>query len=256
MLSQKIKKFIIKAFSKLPDNILKKFEKIFSISRGKGFNFSINSEFNNVLMILDQINIFIDVGSNKGEYTDTVLKYFPNAKCYLFEPSIKNFQILKKKFTQNNIELINKALSNTEQSTFLYYNKKGSGQSSLYKRKLNNLNLNKKEKIKTITMSKYFNKNINSIVDFCKIDIEGNEMKCLLGFENMIKNFKLIQFEFNACNIDSRTFFKDFWNFFKDKNFSIYRITPSGPLKIKSYNEDDENFAMNNYLAKNDKLFN
>ena len=81
-------------------------------------------------------------------------------------------------------------------------------------------------------------------------------MKCLIGFENKIKNFKLIQFEFNACNIDSKIFFKDFWNFFKNNNFSIYRMTPSGPLKIKSYNEDDENFSMNNYLAKNEKLFN
>ena len=256
MLSQNIKKFIIRIFSSLPDNILKKFEKIFSISRGKGFNFSIDSEFKNVLMIQKQINIFVDVGSNKGEYTNTVLTHFPNAKCYLFEPSITNFQILKKRFTQNNIKIINKALSDSEHSTFLYYNKKGSGQSSLYKRKLNNLNLNKKEKIKTLKMSNYFNKNINSIVDLCKIDVEGNEMKCLIGFENKIKNFKLIQFEFNACNIDSKIFFKDFWNFFKNNNFSIYRMTPSGPLKIKSYNEDDENFSMNNYLAKNEKLFN
>ena len=196
MLSQNIKKFIIRIFSSLPDNILKKFEKIFSISRGKGFNFSIDSEFKNVLMIQKQINIFVDVGSNKGEYTNTVLTHFPNAKCYLFEPSITNFQILKKRFTQNNIKIINKALSDSEQSTFLYYNKKGSGQSSLYKRKLNNLNLNKKEKIKTLKMSNYFNKNINSIVDLCKIDVEGNELKVLKGlnFDKFLPKLIIVEY--------------------------------------------------------------
>tara|TARA_B100000674_G_scaffold302537_1_gene251220 strand:- start:442 stop:1212 length:771 start_codon:yes stop_codon:yes gene_type:complete len=256
MLSQNIKKIIIRIFSFLPDNVLKKFEKIFSISRGKGFNFSINSEFKNVLKIQNQIDIFVDVGSNKGEYANTVLSYFPKAKCHLFEPSNSNFRNLKKKFKHHNIKIIKRALSDTEKNTFLYYDKKGSGQSSLYKRKLDNLKLNKKEKIRTLKMSTYFNKNINSTVDFCKIDVEGNEMKCLLGFESRIKNFKLIQFEFNACNIDSKIFFKDFWNFFQEKNFSLYRMTPSGPLKIRAYNEDDENFAMNNYLAKNENMLN
>ena len=44
-----LKKFLIQAFSLLPDKLLEKLEKIFSISRGRGYNFSIESEFKNFL---------------------------------------------------------------------------------------------------------------------------------------------------------------------------------------------------------------
>jgi len=43
------KKILILIVSSLPDKILEKLEKLFSISRGKGYNFSLESEFKNFL---------------------------------------------------------------------------------------------------------------------------------------------------------------------------------------------------------------
>ena len=76
----------------------------------------------------------------------------------------------------------------------------------------------------------------------------------LYGFEKYIKKFRYIQFEFNGCNIDSKTFFQDFWYFFKKNNFRLYRLTPSGPLLIKKYTEEDEYFGMSNFIAQNTKF--
>ena len=87
-------------------------------------------------------------------------------------------------------------------------------------------------------------------MNFCKIDIEGHELTVLQSIKKNYEKFSLIQFEFGGCNIDSRTYFQDFWYLLKD-NFDIYRIGPSGPILIEKYREIDESFVMTNYLAVN-----
>ena len=91
----------------------------------------------------------------------------------------------------------------------------------------------------------------NSILDYVKIDVEGHELDVLEGFGDLIKNVRLIQFEFGGCNIDTRTFFQDFWYYFTEKDFLIFRVTPRGPLLIKNYTEKDEFFLTTNYIALN-----
>jgi len=86
------------------------------------------------------------------------------------------------------------------------------------------------------------------------MDVEGSELKILEGMGIFIKKIKLIQFEFGGCNIDSRTFFQDFWYYFKKNNFDLFRITPTGPKKIKEYSESDEFFRTTNYIALNNNL--
>lgn len=252
-----IKKIIIYIISFLPDTILEKLEKIFSISRGKGFNFSLKLEFRNFLKFRRKIETFVDIGSNRGLYTDEILKIYPNATGYLFEPDNYNYQLLKKKYKKyKKIFIINNALSNKKKVSILYANKKSSGQTSLLKRNIKHLgqNFKKIQKVKVIKMSTFFNKFIKKNIDFCKIDVEGAEYNCLKGFEKKIKFFKYIQFEFNACNVDSKIFFRDFWYFFKNNNFKLYRLTPSGPTLIKKYIDEDEFFGMNNFIAENISL--
>jgi hypothetical protein len=97
-------------------------------------------------------------------------------------------------------------------------------------------------------------KDLPKIIDYVKIDVEGNELKVLQGFGDIIKNVKLIQFEFGGCNIDTRTYFQDFWYFFKDNNFSLYIISQSGPVKIENYSEPYEYFSTTNYIALNNLI--
>ena len=83
------------------------------------------------------------------------------------------------------------------------------------------------------------------------LDVEGHELDVLEGFGKLILKTKLIQFEFGGCNIDTRTYFQDFWYFFLERNFIIYRITPRGFLRIRSYKEKYEFFQTTNYIALN-----
>lgn len=87
------------------------------------------------------------------------------------------------------------------------------------------------------------------------MDIEGHELKALIGFGRSIHSIKVIQFEFGGCNIDSRTFFQDFYYFFKNQNFDLFRITPLGLFSVRDYRERDEYFTTTNYIGVNRKIY-
>jgi hypothetical protein len=127
---------------------------------------------------------------------------------------------------------------------------KKSGMASLYRRDLIHISIefNKSEKVEIKRLDNWL---IESKIkaNVLKIDVEGHELSVLRGLGERIHDFKLIQFEFGGTDIDSRTFFQDFWNFFKDTNFSLYRLTPRGKIPIGSYAETGEVFAFTTYLA-------
>jgi hypothetical protein len=254
--------FILKILCLLiPQQIFYYAESISSKLQGKGWGgYSIFEEINACKKLLKNRNVkfIFDVGANEGDYTKELLKYYNQANYYLFEPNLLNYNKLKLQFSAlKNIKIINKALSNKDGDDFLYSDKSGSALGSLIKRKLDylNINFNIKEKINSTRLDTFLtdlNKDI--IIDYFKMDVEGSEIKILEGIGKFIDQIKLIQFEFGGSNIDSRTFFQDFWFFFKDKNFDLFRITPAGPKKIKSYNESTEYFNTTNYIALNKNL--
>ena len=251
---------ILRIFSIIPFRFefLSFLEKFAAISQGKGWgSLSIHQEVNSCLSLLKkEPQIFIDIGANKGLYSKFLLKKIGNVECHLFEPSRHNSMILKELFSSFDQVKINEiALSNANSKAKLFSDKPGSPLSSLSKRRLDHLNINMEieELVEIQRFEEYWKYNY-PIIDYVKIDVEGHELDVLDGFGDLIKQVRLIQFEFGGCNIDTRTYFQDFWYFFKDNDFSIYRITPMGPLRIKRYLEQCEFFSTTNYIALNNQL--
>ena len=87
-----------------------------------------------------------------------------------------------------------------------------------------------------------------------KLDVEGHELDVLMGSLNVLEKIKIVQFEFGGTNIDTRTFFQDFWYLFRQHNFRIYRVTHNKPLLISKYSESDEYFSTTNYIAVNKRV--
>ena len=233
--------------------IITEIEKISQRLLGRGCYFGINKEISFCLSLLKtNPKIFIDIGANKGSYTKSLLKRFPTIECHLFEPSEINFQELKNKFPGKNIFINKKALSKTSEERYLYSDKPGSGLSSLTKRDLNeqNISFDIEEKVDVIRFDEYWT-DLTKKIDFVKIDVEGHELDVLKGFGDLIYKIRVIQFEFGGTDVDTRTFFKDFWIFFKEKNFSIYRMSPLGLIRIKKYNVREECFVYSNFIALN-----
>ena len=58
-----------------------------------------------------------------------------------------------------------------------------------------------------------------------------------------------VQFEFGGCNIDSRTYFQDFFRLL-NRQYQIFRILKDGIWPINRYRGELECFVCSNYLAQ------
>lgn len=224
----------------------------------QGFGFGSNSigmELRMVKKLLGYApNAVVDIGANKGLYTQAVLRMNPQCKLVLFEPSSTNVKILNELFaTASEVRLISKAVSDKSGRLDLFADEPGSGLGSLVERDLKSFGLEHKslEKVEVTTLKQSLPP---IIFDLWKLDIEGNEFKALIGSSDLIRKVRVVQFEFGGANIDSRTYFRDFFELFTSNGFEIYRISPLGLTKISSYSERMERFITTNYLAKNKNL--
>jgi FkbM family methyltransferase len=148
---------------------------------------------------------------------------------------------------------VNLGLSDKMERQNLYSDSLSSGLASVYNRRLDhyNIEIDKTEEINLTTIDSFCVSNGIENIDFLKIDVEGHELNVLQGAKRMIENEKIrfIQFEFGGCNIDSRTFFQDFFYLLNDK-YKIYRVFRNGLIPIVRYSETNEIFLTVNYFAE------
>jgi FkbM family methyltransferase len=205
----------------------------------------------NKLFVDSQKAIIFDVGANIGNYSKQLIEVFKEqVVIYSFEPSKKTFSSLKNNIPTGAL-LHNIGFSDKEGEEILYSDRDLSGMASLYKRRLNHfsIEMGQREKIKLDTIDHFCESNGINKISFLKLDIEGNELKVLNGASRMLTTTQFIQFEFGGCNIDSRTYFQDFWYLLSD-HYKIYRIVKDGLFEIKKYKEMYELFMTTNFLAE------
>jgi FkbM family methyltransferase len=199
--------------------------------------------------------IVFDVGANVGQYSLLVKNIFgERAKLYAFEPAKKSYKVLKStiaNITKTYIHQIGLGKTNTK--TTLFTDSDKSKLASVFKRKLDHfhIDLKNQEKIEIKTLDTFCKKENIERIHFLKLDVEGNELQVLEGSSRMLKNGKIdfIQFEFGGCNIDSRTYFQDFYYLLKDQ-YKIFRILKDGIYQIDQYKETYEAFTTTNFLAE------
>ncbi|MFC1652778.1 FkbM family methyltransferase [Planctomycetota bacterium] len=198
-----------------------------------------------------------DVGSNKGQYLQLILDNIRDSEfsIHCFEPGHETFKhLVESAVDDGRIKLNNIGLGKEGGEVVLHYDSAGSGLASLTKRKLDhyNIDFSKTEKVQINTIDNYCQEHSISYIHLLKIDIEGHELDALVGAKKMFdrNSIDIITFEFGGCNIDTRTFFRDYWYFFNKVNFKIFRLTPSGYLHpLESYKEIYEQFTTTNFVA-------
>jgi hypothetical protein len=147
------------------------------------------------------------------------------------------------------------ALGSQTATMTLYSNREGSALASLYDREISHhgVKLEQKQFVKVETLANLARKHQLDQIDFLKLDLEGHELEALKGAESLLENhaIRAIQFEFGGCNIDSRTYIRDFWQLLHDRyNYSLYRLVPNRKLmKLEKYSESLERFTWQNLLA-------
>jgi len=198
-----------------------------------------------------------DVGANQGQFLHLLLEQFSaqsfNVHC--FEPGQETFRLLSASApAQNNIHLNPVGLSKEPGQATLYYDEQGSGFASLTQRKLDHFDIHfsQSETVALDSLDHYCEVNQIEHIDLLKIDIEGHELDALEGARRLFAAgaIEMVTFEFGGCNIDTRTYFQDFWYFFQAVGMQIFRITPSGYLSpLHAYDEAYEQFRTTNFLA-------
>jgi len=240
--------------------VISELEYLQGIGAGAGVESSGEQVITKLLSVTNSNKVIFDVGANVGDYTDMIDRQIDTTNIHLFEPQQKLANRLKDKYSTDEQKRVNGfALSDESGQTTIHYDKEGSGLASMTKRKLDHFDIDfdQEENIETETLDNYCKDQEIEEIDLLKIDVEGHELEVLKGSKDMIssRNIRFITFEFGGANIDTRTYFQDYYYFFDEHGYDIYRVLPSADLyRIDSYSELDEKFRTTNYIAVRDDI--
>jgi FkbM family methyltransferase len=217
---------------------------------------AVDSDEQKLIEILAKDNfVAFDVGAHGGEWTDIVLKYSPNAKLVLFEPSSFLFESLHTKYNvHRNISVFHLGLSNKTGNLILY--NPGSPLAGYYFRPgCHNQDL--AETIPVTTMDIFCLQHNISHIDLLKIDTEGAELDILRGASNLLvsKSIDVIQFEYGGTYLDSKITLKEVFDFLMFHGYKILRIENEEIININKWNSSLENYNLANYCAYNPRKF-
>jgi FkbM family methyltransferase len=233
-----------------------KLESSFAYLNGKGAasDFHSSGEISALQKLLQRDAIIFDVGANNGEWALALARGLESPKFFMFECAPICLAEIEKRLPKLRGQLFPYAVSDERGIGKMFTPIRGSGLSSLHERSDVGINQETYEEIfvEKTTVDDFVDREGVEKIDLLKMDIEGHELSALKGATSSINAGKVqsIMFEFGSANVNSRTYFRDFWNMLHH-SFNVYRITPGGDLlRISAYSEELEYFrGSTNYLA-------
>lgn len=228
------------------------------VGKGAGTGWAISGEVEAAVstIVRAEPTVF-DIGANKGEWTQILLQRIPASRVFLFEPAVDCHEFLRPLFS-NRVTLVPSAVGAEKGSAELWSSEATDGAASLHRRKDSYFAGRefRSTPVQVTTIDDFMKQSAIEVVDFVKLDIEGHELAALQGARDALQGGKIraLSFEFGSSNINSRTYFRDFWDLLNPLGYRLARITPGGRLlPIQPYSEDLEYFrGVTNYVAVRD----
>jgi FkbM family methyltransferase len=199
--------------------------------------------------------VVFDVGANVGEWSAAFLAEFGDkAAIHAFEPAAGTFAKLAANCAgKTGLRLHPFGLGSHDELAELYCAEAGSTIASIYNLPPDHAWYSgAHETISLRTLDGFCEENKIEAIDFLKIDVEGNELAALHGAARMLNLglIRFVQWEFGFRQLDSRTFFRDFFQLLSPR-YRIMRVVKDGLCPIPQYGEDLEVFVgVSNYLAE------
>jgi FkbM family methyltransferase len=227
---KKIIRYIFNKF-KLEFKLEKYYEPIYIDSKQAGNGLQMELYFRIIKTHCDfEIENFFEVGANYCQDSMFVKKHInvPEKNIYCFEPNPNIYKTIK----NNKFNTYDIALSDREES--LLFNitntndNENSGISSLKRNKTHGVIIKEKVIVKTTTLKKFMLKNNIKIIDFLKIDAEGNDYEVIKGIGDKIENVKIIQVETARKKIfEGEKIFDELNRYMYNSKFSLvyYRLS-------------------------------
>lgn len=228
----------------------------FLMGKGSGTGWDLREEVRAAVARIHRPQpVVFDVGANVGNWTKNLLELIPTAKVYMFDPSPGCQQAIREKNLPD-ITLIPCALGEVAGQMTYFSSSATDGSASLHARRDTPFQDFKylQSFVEVRTLDEVIQSEKIEFVDFIKMDIEGHELFALKGAQQALATRKIgaLSFEFGCGNVNSRTFFRDFWELLTKEGYVIHRITAGGrDIIMDSYYEDDEYFrGATNFVAE------
>ncbi len=172
---------------------------------------------------LNSTSTFIDVGVNIGDYSLIASSIIRKNTIHSFEP----FKSVLKRFQENiqlnsirNIKTHEMVVSNTDGYEYFDSEPESEVNHIAY------VNSAKSIKIQSITLDTFAKNNNISQIDILKIDVEGAEMKVLLGAKKLLAKgkIKIILLELNRNNQSFGSTNKEIASYLKKHKYSLFTL--------------------------------
>ena len=199
--------------------------------------------------------VIMDIGANQGWWTVELRRLIgERGRWILVDPAAECCEALRK---INGAEVIEAAVGEQAGKAKFYTPGDGSGFASLHERhdshvRQEHLILHELE-VTLTTIDEILDQLGIEMVDMAKMDLEGHELFALRGAALSLKTHRIrtLTFEFGTSNVNSRTFFRDFFDLLTGYGYRLQRICPGGKtVPVLEYYEDLEYFrGVTNYIA-------
>lgn len=165
---------------------------------GIGCDPQLNGEAKWLTTVIDRLQYVVDVGANKGEWTDMVLRLKKVSGALLVEPSLSAVDILRRRFTAHpEIEIV-QAAAGSVPGVMPFFEENEAGETSSLVEGASDFG--KATEVQVTTIDAEIERRSWPSVDFLKIDAEGYDFRVLEGTRRLFESRKVCygQFEYNA----------------------------------------------------------
>lgn len=194
--------------------------------------------------------VVLDAGANVGNWVVEVNKCLPKSgRIYAFEPQPRAAEKIRA-LQIKGCEVQQVALSDRSGTRTFYTSDPTDTMGSLYERDDTVAHDHRTEyksiEVETLRLDDFVKKLGIKRIDFMKMDLEGAELEALRGAADCMQTgvLRALSFEFGVSNINSRTYFRDYFRLLSEYGYKLFRMTPAGYLiHVAEYSEDLEFFA-------------
>ena len=216
--------------------------------------------FQNLIKSINHFNVksIVDVGANKGQFVNKLLKKGFNGKILSFEPLYDEHNYLKKLSKKKNKWIIEErcALGKRNSKKKIYVSG-NSESSSLLKILPKHTDIRPDSKIvdtQEINVKRLdnFKKKICKLEKhiLLKIDCQGSEMDVLIGANKIIKNFRCIFLEVSLVNLyKKQKLWLEIIKYLKKINFEVWSVD-----QLLKNNKTGQTYQLDIFFYKKNKI--
>ena len=213
------------------------------------FDFRKNGEERLAKWLGASTKTFIDVGANRGDWTDMLLKHAPGAQLgILIEPSLKGAEILRSHFASEPRVTTLQAAAADQEGTMSFFEQPGVGVASSLVQGTAVGGI--ATVVPVVTLDQEANRRGIAQIDFLKIDAEGYDFHVLRGAAQLLqqKRIRALQFEYQTSWAQAGSTLAAALSFLAGFGYEVYLLKGKGLFK-PNYAKYGEYFHYSNYVA-------